>query len=485
MSDFERLLRLEHELWRREARADLLTWTIEAQSWLPQVPAAHHRAIIRELELVAKGETKRLMIFSPPGSAKSTYVSKLFPAWWFALHPGSSIIAASHTQPLAEDFSNDVMRLVRDNKETLGYSLDADSKGLWTTTNRCRYLAAGVGVGIAGNRADIAIIDDPIRSRADADSDRMRDAVATWFQSDLVPRLRPDGRVVIVQTRWHEDDLSGRLLQTQPGRWKVLSMPAIAEEGDALGRPVGAALWLDQPGYDYGGDLLQKQVEYEVAGATRDWGSLYQQRPRPADGALFKTGAISVLDVLPEVPVEVVRGWDLASTRATGGRDSDWTAGVKLARMPSGRLVVMNVVRLRGTPDQVEDLIVNTARGDGTNTMHLLPQDPGSAGVAVVSYLAKKLLGYRFRADRETGDKASRAGPAASQVNVGNVSMMRGQWNAAFVDELAAFPSGKHDDQVDALSKAFAQLVPNQSFFSLDKIKASMDPDIEPLYLRY
>ena len=153
------------------------------------------------------------------------------------------------------------------------------------------------------------------------------------------------------------------------------------------------------------------------------------------------------------------RAWDLAATKQVGTRDPDWTAGVKLTRLPSGQFIVLDVARLRGGPDEVEAAIVNMASQDGRGVTVSLPQDPGQAGKSQVLYLTRKLAGYRIESVVQTGDKVTRAAAVASQCNVGNVAVLRAPWNAAFLDELNAFPSGAHDDQIDAFSQAFNSLI--------------------------
>jgi predicted phage terminase large subunit-like protein len=154
-----------------------------------------------------------------------------------------------------------------------------------------------------------------------------------------------------------------------------------------------------------------------------------------------------------------VRAWDLASTDAIGGRDPDWTAGVRMRKDVSGRYVVTDVVRQRGGPHAIEQTIVNTASQDGRRVRVGLPQDPGQAGKAQVAWLTSKLAGYVVESSPESGSKETRAMPVASQVEVGNVAVVDGPWRRAFVDELGGFPSGAKDDQVDALSRAFTMLV--------------------------
>lgn len=455
-SDKRRLLLLEREAWRRRCRRNFGAWCVEALEPEGFTPAEHHKLLIRELELVIRGEIDRLMVFMPPGSAKSTYVSKLLPPFALAAWPGVKIIGASHTSGLAEKFSRDIHRYIRDNVGTLGYGLTTERADQWATTNGGEYVAAGVGMGIAGIRGDLAIIDDPVRSRADADSETYRDKVWAWFNADLARRMKPGGRIILMHTRWHEDDLAGRLMATQRDRWRVVSLPAEAGENDPLGRAPGEMLWGDDA-YGYGAQLAEAKAELEASGATREWASLFQQNPRPADGSLFKTALIGAVDAAP-AGGKTVRRWDLAATKDMGTRDPDWTVGVKLTRTAGDQFVVQDVVRLRGGPDEVEAAIVATAKRDGFGVTVGLPQDPGQAGKAQVLYLTRRLIGFSVESTPETGDKATRAAPVAAQVNVGNVSMIRAGWNAAFIDELAAFPSGSHDDQVDALSGAFAMV---------------------------
>src|SRR5215831_4776274 len=224
-------------LRRRKVLRSFNAWASQNQF----EPAAHHRLLMAKLVRVCRGTCPRLMVFMPPGSAKSTYGSILFPAWYLARHSNHAILAASHTVELAEKWGRRVRNSIEEHGPTLGLAIAADNAaaGRWALTSGAEYYAAGVGVGIAGFRADLAIIDDPVRSREDADSSLVREKTWDWFKSDLSTRMKPGGRIVLIQTRWHEDDLAGRLLQDmQKGgdRWDVLSLPAIATDGDALGR---------------------------------------------------------------------------------------------------------------------------------------------------------------------------------------------------------------------------------------------------------
>jgi len=393
------------------------------------------------------------MILMPPGSAKSTYASVIFPAWWFTQHQQSSIISASHSLQLAKHFSRRVRGLVSSKQSYLGFGIKADQRALdsWTTNDGGDYLSVGVRGAITGRRADLIIIDDPIRSQADAESPRQREHIWEWFKSDVTTRLKPGGRVVLIMTRWHPDDLGGHLLEQSNEDWRVVRLPALAEANDPLGRLTGTALW---PEWEDRDALLRKR---ELIG-ERAWSALFQQTPLPSGGRLFSVDRIEVVE--PSGGAEnLVRAWDLAATGTTGRNDPDWTVGIKLRRDNTGRYLILDVARIRGTPHQVEELIVTTAQKDGSKVTVAIPEDPGQAGKSQMSYLTRQLAGFHVIASRETGSKATRAMPLASQVEAGNVAIARGDWNRTLLNEMRDFPWGQKDDQVDALVRAFTTLV--------------------------
>ncbi|HVY13723.1 MAG TPA: phage terminase large subunit [Rhodopila sp.] len=447
---------IERTIFRRaHLRGTLLAWVEEALKDLNYHPARHHRLLIAELEKLSCGVFDRLMVLMPPGSAKSTYASILFPTWWFTQHPKTSILAASHSAGLAEQFSRRVRTLIDTNKNYLGFQLKAGhaSAAAWATTSGGEYAALGVRGPIAGRRADLVIIDDPVKSQADADSIRQRDHIWEWYKADVSPRIKPGGKVVLIMTRWHPDDLGGQLLRQPEDDWRVLRLPALAEEEDPLGREVGEPLW---PDWEDHAALSRRRALI----GERIWSALYQQQPVAAQMRLFNVERITVLDdVPPAASNSVVRAWDLAATINVGQNDPDWTVGLRLQRDRTGRLIVEDIVRLRGTPSQVEDAIVQTARSDGRNVIISLPEDPGQAGRSQIAYLTRQLAGFHVIATRETGSKVARATPLASQIETGNLLIARARWNAEFVDELRTFPFGRKDDQVDALARAFTTVI--------------------------
>ena len=436
---------------RKTIRHSLESWCRFALEAREQAPAAHHLAVLDALEDLAAGRVRRLMLLLPPGSAKSTYASVLFPAWWMARNPTGAVIAASHTAALAEHFGRGVRGLLSAHGARLNVFLRADTRaaGRFATESGGEYFATGIAGAVTGRRADLALVDDPVASFEQAQSLTQRNLLWNWFRSELVTRLKPGARIALVMTRWHEDDLAGRLMAQ--GGWRVLRLPALAEASDALGRAEGEALW---PEWESREELLAKR---ELLG-ERQFEAIFQQSPLPEGGEIFQVGQLGLVEISPEGGV---RGWDFAAG-TDASRDPDWTVGVLMCRDPNGGYVIDDVRRVRVAPAGLGALLLDVARRDGPGVSISMPRDPGQAGLHQVAMLTQVLSDYQVHSSAETGHKIARAQIVASQVNAGNVRLRRAAWNRAFADELADFPHGRKDDQVDALSRAFARLTPKE-----------------------
>jgi len=394
---------------------------------------------------VAAGDCTRLMLFIPPRHGKSELVTVRFVAWWLVRDPTARIIIAGYNQTLANTYSRKARRMVR------GYvalSRERTAVDDWQTVAGGGVRAVGVGAGVTGHGANLIVIDDPVKSREEANSQASRERVWEWYTDDLYTRLEPAGRIVLIMTRWHEDDLAGRLLAREAERWTVVRLPAEAEEGDPLGREPGEPLCPQRF------DREALQLARETLGAS--YYALYQQRPQPPGGALFDRAWFEILPAAPaeEQIAERVRYWDRAST-ARGG---DWTAGVRMARTAGGLFVIEDVQRGQWSPAERDAVIRQTAQLDGPEVRIWIEQEPGASGVDAIHHAVRMLAGYAVQGDRATGDKRLRAEPLADQARVGNVRLVAGAWNRAFLDELCSFPHGPHDDQVDATAGAFAKL---------------------------
>lgn len=372
----------------------------------------------------------------------------LFPPWWMSRHAGGHVLAVSHTDGLAEHFGRAVRGLLGAHGARLGVRLAEDDRaaGRFSTSAGGSYFACGVHGAITGRRADLAIIDDPIRSVLDAENAKAREKLLDWYRSELVTRLKPGGSIVLAMTRWHTEDLAG-VLARQPG-WRTLRLPALAEADDPLGRQPGAALW---PEWE---DEAAIQEKREVLG-EHAFAAMFQQAPQPPRQRYFD---VTQMRVVPTAPAgRRVRAWDFAA--GTDVRlDPDWTVGMKVAAGADGMFCIEDVRRVRVGPGELAGFVAETAQADGQGVAVSMPQDPGQAGLHQASFLTGVLSGFRVESSRETGPKASRAMPVASILEAGKLCMVEANWNRPLLDELAAFPNGRKDDQVDALSRACAYL---------------------------
>jgi predicted phage terminase large subunit-like protein len=398
---------------------------------------------------VALGDVDRLAIFMPPGSAKSTYGSTLFPPWFMAQRPGMQVLAASHTTELAERWGRTVRGLVEEHAATLGCSLSPISAaaGRWQMDNGSEYFAAGVGTGIAGFRADLAVIDDPLRSRDDADSELIRDRQWEWFKGDLSPRMKPGARIVLIQTRWHEDDLAGRILEEaqRTGRiWRVISLPAVADANDLLGRQPGEYLWDD--GYGYGQTLRDAEREQ----TPRNWSALYQQRPAPETGDYFKREWLRPYIKAPDRSTLAVYGGSDFAVTADGG---DFTVHAVVGIDPENRPWLLDLWRGQAASDVwVESWCDLVALWKPIGWAF----EQGQIKSGVGPFLEKRARERRTLCAVETfptrGDKAVRAQSIRGRMAMMGLQVPTGEkWYPELRSELLSFPAGKHDDQVDAL----------------------------------
>lgn len=421
--------------------------------------APHHKLICDALTRVYKGTCKRLILNLPPRYSKTELVQNWI-AWTLGHVPDSEYIYASYSGALATKNTWKTKDIVTHPEYLRIFpraTLRADSQARndWATDAGGSVYASGTEGTITGYGAGkmregfggAAIIDDPTKP-TEARSELILNNCIEWYQDTFESRRNsPETPTVIIMQRLAEDDLSGWLIDGGSGEeWEVISLPALCDsEDDPLGREIGEALWPDKHDED---KLREMQIAkpYVFSGQ-------YQQKPSPAEGNIFKPDNIATIDAVPAGRIMWCRGWDFASTMK-----GDFTAGALIGRHENGRYIVADMVRMQSLPDERDRILKNTTQADGHGVQVSIPQDPGQAGKTQVLDLAKKLAGYRLKFTPESGPKETRAEPFASQVNVGNVDMVRGSWNKAFVEELRGFPNMKFDDQVDAASRAFAEV---------------------------
>jgi predicted phage terminase large subunit-like protein len=432
---------------RLNIRRDLAAWCRHCGF----EPAAHHLLLIEKLAALTNGTgSDRVAVFMPPGAAKSTYASVLFPPWYLAQHPGHSVIAASHTAELAERWGRRVRNLIADpeNAPILGFGLSADSQaaGRWETDKGGEYGAFGVGGSVTGRRADLIVIDDPVRSREDAESELIRDKTWEWYQSDLTTRLKPKGRIVLIQTRWHEDDLAGRLLADMDAggdRWDVVSLPALALDDDPLGRLPGEPLW---PEWE---DLAGLERKRETVG-PRNWSALYQQSPAPEDGDYFKTAWLKTYDKPPAREILRVYGGSDYAVTSNGG---DYTVHVVVGLDPDGNMYLLDLWRKQASSEEWVEAFCDLVKKWKPIGW---AEEKGQINAGVGPFLDRRQSerkAYCYRDQFPTrGDKAVRAQSIRGRMALeGLYCPFNAGWFPEFRRELLGFPAAKYDDQVDAI----------------------------------
>ena len=414
------------------------------------------------------------MVYAPPGSAKSSYVSVLLPSWYIAANPKNSILAASHTVTLAEKWGRRVRNTVQEFGLTLGVKLAADSHaaGRWATTGGGEYLAAGVGVGIAGFRADLGIVDDAIGSREQAYSKLVRDNIWEWFSHDFSSRLKPSAKRVIINTRWHEDDLSGRIeREAKKGKYriKVLSLPAVAGDNDPLGRRPGEWLWDDPSGYNYGEFLRARKREVSPS----EWAALYQQNPQVDGGNIFKREEWQLFEGNWPAPDITVAALDPAYTEKQENDPSAltvWRSYVDEQGKPKVVLCAAwrkrlqlhgpEIKRLDGETDDAYrrraspkwglcEWVADTCDKLKVDVLLVEAKGPGISIIQEMRRLYRNKEWGIIPCDPKGQDKVARAWSVQHLWTEGLIYAPERDFADMVKDEMAAFPRGQLDDLTD------------------------------------
>ncbi len=408
------------------------------------------------LNRVTEGSLKRLMVFMPPRHGKSTMSTISYPVYRLYKDPKLRVIVGAYSQTLAEKFSRVSRRIAR---EHMALSDERTAVDDWETTEGGGLRAVGVGGGITGQGGELIIIDDPVKSRAEANSPAYRNGVWNWYTDDLYTRQEPGAAIVLIMTRWHEDDLAGRILDSEDGdNWEIIKFPALAEEDEpafplGLGRKTGDALCPDR--YDVPVLLDRKRV----LGSAFD--ALYQQNPTAQEGGFFKRHWFKIVRAIPASIKNIVRYWDLAASDDDGA----YTVGLLMASLGGqfeGNYIILDVVRDQLSTAGRNRLMLQVAEMDKARykgrVRTWFEREPGSSGIDAANAVVTYLSGHAVRAHLPSGSKVTRAGEVQAQAEVGNVFLLGSVWNQAFLDEYGTFPYGAYKDQVDAGSGAFNRL---------------------------
>lgn len=434
-------------LKRRSIRRSLTEWS----RYKGFSPALHHRLIIDEIESFLASDDEILLLFAPPGSAKSTYISVLFPSWYLARFPQNSILAATHSVEFAERWGRRVRNDIALDSLVLGIGLADDNKAAarWALASGGEYYGVGAGVGISGFRADLGLGDDFFGNREDAYSETVRNKRWDWYVDDFSARLKPGAKRILMNTRWHEDDVAGRVLQQIEGgkvRGRVISIPAIAEAGDALGRQPGEYLWDEPSGYDYASFLRSRQRET----SPMMWSALYQQRPAPEEGDYFKAEWLRPYEKAPASDTLKVYGGSDYAVTADGG---DYTVHAVVGLDPEGRMYLLDLWRDQAASDVWIEAFCDLVKRWKPMAW---AEEQGQIKAGVGPFLDRRQRERQAYCVREQfptrGDKAVRAQSIRGRMALEGLYVPVGaSWYPALRSELLSFPAGKHDDQVDAL----------------------------------
>jgi predicted phage terminase large subunit-like protein len=394
----------------------------------------HHTAIGEALEAVERGDIRRLVITAPPRHTKSELASRRFPAWFMGRNPKAHIITACYGDELAGDFGKDVRDIVasREYRNVFSTRLASDSRaaGRWRTHEGGRYVATGVGGPLTGRGADILLIDDPIKGRADADSEAERERIWRWYGSTAYTRLQPGGAVILIATRWHEDDLIGRCLQQDHENWTHIDLPAIDDQGEAL--------WPEW----YPLEALE-QIRSTLS--PRDWAALYMGNPQPETGTYFQREWFRRYDEAPE------RMWTYISTDFGVSVDGDYTELAVWGVDADDNLYALDWWSGQATADVWIDALLDLVVKWKPFTVW---NEAGVIRRSIEPFLAKRSRERNVYPHLEwitrTADKLAMAQGFRGRCSMGKVYFPQDPWAERVINQCVGFPAGKHDDAVDA-----------------------------------
>ncbi len=405
----------------------------------------HHLEIIKKLEAVERGEIKRLMIFMPPRHGKSELATIKFPAWFMGRNPNKSVISTSYTQELASTFGRSVRNICQSPEYTTIFpnvelSDDSQAANRFHVSGGGQYIAVGMGGSLTGRGGHVIIIDDPIRGREDADSETIRRKVIEWYSSVLYTRQEQDAAIVLILTRWHEDDLAGHLLaQMEQGgdKWDILNLPALAT-CDEPHRKESEALWPEK--YP-----TLKLEEFKRNMNPRDWQSLYQQNPIAAESQEFHAEWFRYYDDLPD-DLTIVTVVDPAFKKRP---TSDYSV-VLTAAKSKNKTYLLEYVRKRMNPAELIDSIVLQVK---KWQPYRLGVEAYAAQAVIGFYLNERLqeegIGITAMEITQKGDKLTKIRRLVAPWRDGKIFHKKHM--TELETELLSFPVGKHDDIIDAV----------------------------------
>lgn len=421
-----------------------------------------HRHICQKLEELREGKIKKLMVFTPPQHGKSELVSRRYPAYLLGRDPRLQVAGCSYSADLAGRFNREIQRIIDDPLFTKIFpktrlnstNVVSDLRGSWLRNSEIfeivdfggSYKSVGVGGPLTGNKVDVGIIDDPIKDRLEAQSVTFRNRLWEWYLDVFCARLHNESKVLLTMTRWNEDDLAGRILSNEKD-WEVISFPAIKEDSvcEIDKRQIGEALWPSRHS--------KEKIEALRALSERTYISMYQQRPSPAEGGLIKRKDLKYYSRTgrPETFDTVIQSWDCSFKDLS---TSDFVVGQVWGKVGVNSYL-LDMVRGRWSfTETIKQFMLLDEKYPDCD--HKFVEDKAN-GTAVIDVLKSKIAGIVPVEPEES--KESRATAVSYVIEAGNVYIPDDEnWSAEFVEELAMFPNGKHDDMVDAMTQALNKL---------------------------
>lgn len=425
---------------------------------------------------VAMGDA-RIIVEMPPRHGKSEECSVHTPIWFLEHFPWAHTILTTYAADLAEGFGRRVRDsfILDDTQDGLGIldtriRPDVQRIDNFITTEGGGMASVGIGGPITGRGAHLLLVDDYVKNWAEASSELVLQSIYDWFKSTAYTRIEPGGSAIILATRWGVNDLIGQLIQNdKEGMWKVIRLPAIAEDNDPLGRAPGEALWPER----YPLEKLQ-QIRSVIGEFMFD--AMYQQDPKRPGDSKANVEQFRIIDHVENPQLyRWVRSWDLAATTPEGKKrkKSDWTVGTLVGTnaqpgSPIGRTAIADMIRERKNPAGVEELLRKTAEADGYTVPIILEQEPGSSGKIAAEHLATNVLrGFHVTIQPPGGEnKFIRAQPYIAAVDHGRIDLVRAGWNKVHKDELREFPNSRFDDTVDSASQGYNHLHQTGNFLT-------------------
>lgn len=438
-----------------------------------------HRLVAEKCQQLYEGTIKKLMVFMPPQHGKSEVISRMFPAWVLGKNPDLKIVGTSNSAELAQQFSRAIQRII-DSEEYKAvfpgtYLNGANSRNMVRgylrnidifepVGHKGFYKAVGVGGSLTGTPADMAIIDDPVKDAIEAQSVTFRNRVWEWYNSVLTTRLHNNSKQLFIMTRWHEDDLAGRILKAEPEQWDVVSIPAIAEHEEEH-RHIGEALWEERHSLE--------ELEKQRARSPRNFESLYQQHPSVIGGNIIKRDWIEIIsqaDFRSRHTIEPIMFYlDTAYNKKSQTTDNDPSGIIGACVIEKTLYITAAQTFYKEMPELIR-YVPQWCNVNGYGRGSKLAIEPKANGISVIQMLRDNCSLAVVRTPTPTESKNVRLNVCAPMVECGRVKIVENTWNEAFLNELCAFPNAPHDEFVDVLCYAINDLLGGGGAYDLKRL---------------